>query len=233
MPSIQPHKLRKLLLLLVCVFLILSGCKSADLSSYAFPEKIDPSAHYLFYLHGKIVEDQGLNAVSPEYGEYQYTQILNKLGSSGLVVISEQRPKDADPLEYAQITSGQVTSLLKAGVPPGNITVVGASKGAGIAIFVSNLLANEQINYVLLSICEPGTVADLITSGTTLTGNVLSIYDESDTLAGSCQKLFAFSQGTGLVRHEEIMLHMNKGHGILYQPYDEWLLPTLAWAGQE
>ncbi len=173
-----------------------------------------------------------MNAVSPEYGEYQYEEILEKLGSTGQVVISEQRPKDADRLEYAQITSGQVTSLLKAGVPAGNITVVGASKGAGIAIFVSNLLANEQINYVLLAICDPLTVDFLAQGGIALYGNVLSIYDESDTLAGSCQKLFAFSEGTGLVRHEEIVLHMNKGHGILFQPYDEWLLPTLEWAGK-
>jgi hypothetical protein len=232
MPYRHLNQLRKLLLLLVCAFLILSGCKSADLSSYAFPEKINPSTHYLFYLHGKIVEDQGLKAVSPEYGEYQYKEILKKLGSTGQVVISEQRPKDADPLEYAQITSGQVTSLLKAGVPPGNITVVGASKGAGIAIFVSNLLANEQINYVLLAICDPLTVDFLAQGGIALYGNVLSIYDETDSYAGSCENLFSASAGYGLEKYEEIVLHLGKGHGILYQPYDEWLLPTLEWAAK-
>jgi hypothetical protein len=228
----RQNPLRKLLLLLVYAFLLLSSCKAEGVSAYAFPEKIDPSAHYLFYLHGKIVEDQGLNAVSPEYGKYQYIEILKKMGSTGLVVISEQRPKDTDGAAYAEVVAGQVTSLLQAGVPAGNITVVGASKGAGIAVYTSHLLANSEINYVLLSICEAGNVEQFISSETTLAGNVLSIYDESDTLAGSCQKFFRFSEGMGLARHEEIMLHMNKGHGILYQPYDEWLLPTLDWAGE-
>jgi hypothetical protein len=30
----------------------------------------------MFCLHGKIIEDQGLAAISPEYGEYQYEEIL-------------------------------------------------------------------------------------------------------------------------------------------------------------
>ena len=50
------------------------------ISRYAFPESIDPSRQYMFYLHGKIIEDQGLNAVSPEYGPYEYEAILEKLG---------------------------------------------------------------------------------------------------------------------------------------------------------
>jgi hypothetical protein len=59
---------------------------------------------------------------------------------------------------------------------------------------------------------------------------VLSIYDSVDDLAGSCQELFAFSEGRGLARREEIVLNIGAGHGILYQPLDEWLLPTAQWA---
>jgi len=40
-----------------------------DLSKYSFPGSVDPTKHYLFYLHGKIIEDQGIPAVSPDYGE--------------------------------------------------------------------------------------------------------------------------------------------------------------------
>ncbi len=87
-----------------------------DLSAYAFPVSIDPSKQYLFYLHGKIIEDQGIPAISPDYGEYEYEAILEKLASYEFVVISEQRPKNTDGMEYANKVVKQVTELLKAGV---------------------------------------------------------------------------------------------------------------------
>jgi hypothetical protein len=73
-------------------------------TSYAFPISIDPTKQYLFYLHGKIIEDQGIPAISPEFGEYQYEAILDKLSSFGFVVISEQRPKNTDGIAYARKT---------------------------------------------------------------------------------------------------------------------------------
>jgi len=119
-----------------------------DMSKYSFPESVDSTKYYLFYLHGKIIEDQGIPAVSPDYGEYEYKAILEKFSSYGFVVISEKRVKNTDGMEYAKRTTEQVTALLKAGVPAKNITIVGASKGAGITIFVSHLLKNEEINYI-------------------------------------------------------------------------------------
>ena len=40
--------------------------------NYAFPEMIEPGARYLIYLHGKIIEDQGVPAISPEFGAYDF-----------------------------------------------------------------------------------------------------------------------------------------------------------------
>jgi putative hemolysin len=202
-----------------------------DLPAYAFPTQINPAGKYLFYLHGKIIEDQGLPAVSPDFGEYQYGEILRVLSGHGFRVISEVRPKNADPLVYAQHVADQVRALLEAGVPAENITVLGASKGGGIAISVSNLLKNEKVNYVPMAICSPETVAQLINDPVVLYGNVLSIYDASDDLSGSCADLFTFSEGKGLSRHEEIVLNLGLGHGILYKPLDEWVLPVVEWAG--
>jgi hypothetical protein len=184
----------------------------------------------MFYLHGRIIEDQGLPAISPEYGEYEYTAILETLSAYGFEVISEQRPKDTDSLEYAERVTNQVTALLKAGVPAGNISVVGASKGAGIAIFVSHLLENREINFVLMGICDPVTLAELQQNQIFLHGNVLSIYDSADEVAGSCQELFSFSDGRGISRHDEIVLNLGLGHGILYRPLEEWILPAVQWA---
>ena len=205
-----------------------------DLERYAFPAAIDPSQRYLFYLHGKIIEDQGLPAVSPVYGAYEYPAILEKLASYGLVVISEQRPRDADGIAYAQKYAGQITRLLEAGVPPERITVVGASKGAAIAAEVSDLLKNPQLNYVLLASCHPDVVRDWLRRGLALSGNVLAISDAADTeYSGSCQAIFDRSAGQGLARHAEIVLQVGSGHGIVYQPLDEWLLPAVQWAQQD
>jgi predicted esterase len=204
-----------------------------DLAAYAFPESIDPAQQYLFYLHGKIIEDQGLPAISPQYGEYEYEAIIKKLSGYGFVVISEIRPKNTNGIEYARKIAKQVTALLETGVPAKNITVVGASQGGGIAIYVSHFLENREINFAILAICHPDTVALFKQDQVSLYGNVLSIFDSSDNLAGSCKDLFAFSEGKGIARHEEIVLNIGTGHGILYKPLDEWVTPVIQWAGKQ
>jgi hypothetical protein len=203
----------------------------SKLSVYAFPDSIDPAAKYLFYLHGKIIEDQGIPAVSPDYGEYEYEAILQKFVGYGFTVISEQRPKNTDGMNYAKRVSGQVTALLDAGVPAKNITVVGASKGGGIAIFISDLLENEEVNFVIMGACHPDDVKILKQNNVSLFGNILTIRDSVDEFSGACGELFAST--TGLVRHNELVLHIGSGHGILYQPLDEWVLPAVQWASGE
>jgi hypothetical protein len=210
------------------------GMSSALADRYGFPTQIDPTKRYMFYMHGKIIEDQGLPAISPEYGEYQYEEILDTLKSYGFVIISELRPKDADGWEYAQRGASQVGKLLTAGVPPGSITVVGASKGATIATGVSYLVGNPDVNYVLLGTCPPFLIEQWKQQGVTLSGNVLAIRDVADDeYSGSCGELFNLSQGKGLSRHDEIVLHVGTGHGILYHPLPEWILPTIHWANQD
>jgi len=81
-----------------------------DISKFSFPESVDSTKHYLFYLHGKFIEDQGIPAVSPDYGEYEYKAILEKLSSYGFVVISDQRAKNTDGIEYASRITEQVTT---------------------------------------------------------------------------------------------------------------------------
>jgi hypothetical protein len=203
-----------------------------DLSKYAFPVSIDPTRHYLFYLHGRIIEEQGIPAISPDFGEYEYQAILEKLGSYGFVVISEQRSKNTDSIAYANRVKDQVSILLDSGVPAKNITVVGASQGAAITVYVSHFLANEEVNFVIMAICNPDEVNVFLQGQIFLYGNVLSIYDSVDELGGSCQALFSFSKGKGISRYEEVVLHVGTGHGILYKPLDVWIMPVVRWAGQ-
>ena len=200
------------------------------IANYQFPELINPTGHYLFYLHGKIIEDQGITAFSPVYGAYDYEGILESFSHHGFIVISEHRSKETDSLVYARKVINQVDDLLRAGVPENSITVLGASKGALIAIMVSNLLEKTDIKFVLLGICHPDVVAELIQNNTILCGNVLSIYDATDTWAGTCQELFDLSEVNEKIRYKEIMLTIGLGHGILYQPLDDWVIPTVEWA---
>src|SRR5206468_510790 len=83
----------------------------------------------LSFLHGRIVQEQGRRAVSPDYGPYEYDAILRGLASAGFVVISEVRPRGTEAPVYADRVVGQVRRLLDAGVPSRQITVLGASMG--------------------------------------------------------------------------------------------------------
>lgn len=201
---------------------------SLFLSMYVFPASIDPTKRYMFYLHGKIIEDQGLPAISSDYGIYEYEAILEKLTSHGFTMISEQRQKNTDGMKYAERIAGQVTELLDAGVPAKNITVVGASKGAAITIAISNILANKELNFVLMGTCDLETVQLYNQQNIFLYGNVLTIRDAVDEFSASCQELIVFSKGK-IARHEELILNIGTGHGILYKPLNEWILPTVEW----
>src|ERR1035437_3073952 len=93
---------------------------------------------YLFYLHGAIVEDQGPNAVSQQFGAYEYEGILNAFRKEKFTVISEVRAKNTVVTDYAKKVVRQIDSLLKTGVPANKITVLGGSKGAVITLYVSS-----------------------------------------------------------------------------------------------
>jgi hypothetical protein len=191
------------------------------------PEAPDPEARYLFYLHGRIVEDQGADAVSPEFGHYEYGAIVRQLAAPGFTVISEVRARDTDPHVYADSVARQIRRLLAAGVPARNITTIGASKGAVITMLVSNRLA-AGVRYVLLANCN-----DYIfrTFALSLHGDVLSIYEASDSLGQTCRPLFDRSPALG--ERNEVRLATGLRHGFIFRPLEVWLGPALAWARGE
>jgi hypothetical protein len=76
-------------------------------------------------------------------------------------------------------------------------------------------------------------VAEFIHDEVSLKGNILSIYDQADKMAGSCEKLFSYSEGKGISRYKELILDIGTGHGVLYQPLEEWVNPTVEWAKYE
>lgn len=187
------------------------------------PQKVDTNARYLFYLHGRIVE-RDRRPTHPQHGVYEYDQILDSLKQNGFIVISEQRKKDTGIEQYGKRVAAQVNRLLKAGVPPEHITVVGASQGSWMTMLASTYLENRQVNFVIIAACSADEgFLNLVN----LHGNVLSIYERSD-LAGSCQKYR--SDATGLGNYKEVELNTGLRHGFIYRPIKEWIEPTVAWA---
>lgn len=190
------------------------------------PENPDMTKQYLFYLHGLIVEVAGIRPKSEEHGYYEYELILEELAGRGFIVISEVREKDTQVQAYAGVVASQIRALMDNGVAAENITVVGASKGGAIGAYTSTMLKEQLVNYVFLAgLFEKYLVDEELQ----LYGNVLSIHDRSDKLSITPQLYFQRSEGQG--KFKEIILDLDKGHGVIYQPYREWLEPMVEWLG--
>src|SRR5215213_4597154 len=189
------------------------------------PGTVDTKASYLFYLHGRIIENGDLRPIDPRYGVYEYEEILRTLAAKGFAVISEARARDTDVNQYATKVVQQVNTLINAGVPPSHITVVGASKGALITMRVSTLLRNKDVNFVIMSNCNDWVDKNFQID---LHGNVLSIYDMNDEFGQTCRKFF--DKASGLNRHKEVVLKVGTGHAVLYKPMKEWIDLVVEWA---
>ncbi|MFQ5708631.1 MAG: hypothetical protein ACE5HO_14340 [bacterium] len=220
----------KSLVAVACLFLMGVSNTIGQAISPSIPKKVKEDERYLFYLHGGIIQSQGINAVSPYWGRYEYTSILDTLRSYGYHVISDARPKDTDLLQYAAKVSKEIGTLLKSGVTPENIIVVGASMGAGITIDISIRVKNSKIKYAVLGICREASWKSYLEhysdNEIELCGDFLSIYETSDSY-GSCESYF--KDRHCISGFKEIKLNMNNGHGFLYKPYKEWVHPLVKW----
>ena len=199
--------------------LLVSGCSSGRAAPPA------PASRYAFYLHGRIIEEQGRRPVDPAYGVYEYDAILDSLRHAGFTVVSEQRPPGIAIDTFVSRVTGQVDSLLRAGVPAESISVIGFSRGGAIAILASSRLDNAAINFVFMAACGPWAFER---PDIRVAGRILSLYETSDTLGISCAPLFE-RRGAGSVVGE-VPIALGLGHGTFYRPRAEWLAPAIAWA---
>ena len=188
------------------------------------PAHIDANARYLFYVSGYIVSAGNARPTSPKYGVYEYEQILDTFKQRGFVVISEARQQSTEIAPYAAKVAAQVKQLLKAGVPPQHITVVGASQGSWIAMLVSTYVANHDLTFVFLAACAAD---DGLLQLVNLHGNVLFISERSD-LPGSCERFR--TDGQGIRGYRAIELNTGLKHGFIYRPLKEWIEPAVEWA---
>jgi dienelactone hydrolase len=192
----------------------------------AVPKEPEPAARYLIYLHGRIVEDQGRQAVSPEFGRYEYDGIVNAFAARGFKVIAEVRSPEAGEA-FADKVAAQVRALVGAGVPADHVTVVGFSRGGGLTVAAAAKAAQADVRYALLAGCSADS-SWVDRWASTVRGRMLSLYDRSDRFKPSCAPLFA--KAKGLAETREIELATGLDHGLFYAPRPEWLDPLTAWA---
>lgn len=181
------------------------------------------SKYHIFYLHGRIIELQGINAISEDYGPYLYTDIIDSLSIENAIVYAQVRTEQTDFYDFCQQISHQVDSLINIGVNSQNISVIGASKGGVMAMYISHLNMHP-INYILL-----GANNDAIENYEwNLHGNILGIYEKTDTIAGKNYHEWII-RSNNVNQFVEIELNLELGHAFLYSPLLDWLKPTLNW----
>ena len=194
------------------------------------PDKIDSTKQYVIYLHGAIIENGDPKPIHPRYGLYDFPSIQQALATKDIILISEQRKSGTIAVEYANKVKAQVEELIAMGVRAETITVLGFSKGAGIAIITSDRIKNDKLNYAIMAHCGPWYKNSETLNKLRLTGHVLSVYEASDT-PGSCENLA--KKSTNLNSFKEIMTNTGKAHGTFFQPDAVWLMPVLNWINRK
>lgn len=179
---------------------------------------------HLIYLHGRIVQESGRHAVSPEFGRYRFDDIVEALGQRGAVVHADLRAPGTQLQAAADAVVAEVRALKATGVVSENIGVVGASQGAIIALIAADRLADPQLRVVAMGACNDWVRDELAPRPS---GYLLDIHERSDSIAGGCAEVFAASPGITASRSLE--LDNGLGHGFLYTPLPEWVEPALDW----
>lgn len=186
---------------------------------------------HLFYIHGCCVK----NASDPKVKDYE--TIIQKFRDSGFNVEYQLRTADVgdsnDAVQaYAAEIADKVNALLAKGVPPRNITVAGYSLGSMTSMVTAGLIANPDVNIVLLAGCPTGASIKVNIDYSKVKGRVLSITDKGDDKFGSCDGKFPEVKTL-----KEVVLDSGKGHSVYRLPQDQfmslWMSPMMDWVNAD
>lgn len=182
---------------------------------------------YIFFLHNKFIEENDLSTPHPEYGKAEYNEILASFRKDNFIVYSEIRKKNTNAYDYAEKIANQINKLLKKGVPPNKITVIGTSKGGYIAQYVSTFVANPDMNFVFIGSFRDIDIEQI--PDINYCGNILTIYEKSDIYGVSAIKRKETSK-LKINHFKEVELNTNLKHGFLFKALDLWIAPCKKWA---
>jgi len=182
---------------------------------------------FIFFLHNRFLETHELNELHPKFGRTEYNEIITEFKKSGLRIISEKRNGNVNARDFAISIVTQIDSLIKKGIEPQKITIVGISKGGYIAQYVSTLANNPNLNFVFIASFRNSDIQDI--PEINYCGNILTIYEKSDPFGVSALERKKTSSCE--IKHfKEIELNTGMGHGFLFKPLKEWIKPTVKWA---
>lgn len=177
----------------------------------------------VIYLHNAWYEKHKDGTPHPKFGVYHLQDIHTALGK-GVDFRAPEREADADPTEAAKDVVALIRAELATGRKPSTVKVVGASKGGVIAMLASTMLAEPDVRWVIIGGCSAGP---LKTFAPKLTGRVLSIYEDSDTIGGRCPDEGALSAAT--TAFKQLRTETGLDHGFLFSPGDAWVIPATDW----
>jgi len=212
---------------LVLILVLISSVAVGQTVGIYLPDEFSRSDRFIFYQHGGVVTilgDNAINQSAPEWGPYEYRNILDSLSKRGFHVISENRKQHVDDSVYINRVVSQIDSLLKQKVKARNILVLGASAGWNITLHTSARLRNKDIRYVVMGGCWPDTYKEY--ERLTLYGHFLSIIELTDP-HGTCGAIF--TNRKTLSSYKEIKLNTGRSHGFIYKGYKEWIDPIVDW----
>lgn len=208
------------------IFLLLLSFNTRAVDVYdSFPANIHADEKYVFYSHGLIVEGSDPRPVHPEFGVYQFPEIVQELFKGGdFNLIAHHRPAGTDTDEYADLLVAWVHTLVGSGVQAGNITLIGFSRGAQITLKAAGQLSQLGINTAVMGVCFDGDFPS--DPPILLTGNVFSIYESTDVVK-SCDALLGRSDNA--ISKREVAITTGLAHGAFYTPRPEWVEPLKTW----
>lgn len=191
------------------------------------PENLPKDGRYIFYIHGRIIEKEGPNAVSSRFGPYAFHDITAALAAEDADIIAEIRHGDTNVFDYAKTAAQTIREMIGAGVDPANITVAGFSKGGYTTLLIARELQNPAVNFVIMAGCVKGIVEGKDRNADGLKGRILSLVGDSDEFAFSCQPLI--ERNPAVTDYREI-IYPGADHGRFYRPDTVWIDPLLSWS---
>lgn len=192
---------------------------------------VQAAEKYLFYVHGCCVKSSD----DPKVKDYE--TIVQKLKDSGYTVEYELRTadvgdNDAAVHEYAAKIADKVNALLAKGTAPQNITVSGYSLGSLTSMVAAGLIANPNVNFVLLAGCPTSASIPVTIDYSKVKGRILSVTDKGDDKFGSCEGKFP-----GVNVFKEVALDSGKGHTLFRLAQDkftsQWMNPMKDWTSAD
>lgn len=128
------------------------------------------------------------------------------------------------PLAHAHRVANHVRLMMRQGVPPESISVVGFGPSSAVATLASSFIGHRRISYVLLGRCDVLLKSQYRFR---MSGRVLGVRDADDPASHSCRPLWG--QSPKVTDRRDMVLHTGYGAALFDQPRAAWVQPVAAW----